>query len=186
MCRALHAHCWDYFTNTCTSLSVLTVPSPLEHAPARSHPCLNSSLGVGPGVSILRKSRSIRDLTISSSPKDLAHLVEPSYFSSLLTGLVTGNCNLKKLSFRGVSLEATVHLLERVSLKCRELEELEVCGVTGQVQAILPALVTHCSSDSGGSLHRLSITNLINQPLTHPPLPTWSLHKLKHFSVSRN
>ena len=177
VCKGLHILCWDYFIDVCTSLSVLTLPSPTDETHTGS-PLPPDCLGVGPGINILKKCTRLGSLRISSHPGTRTE-ESRRYFCALMAALaVNSACTLKRLCLRYVDIRETTPILLHLRQRCSELEELDLCGVSGPVISILPQLVT------GDSLQRLTLTDL-NQPLTHTPLPVMSLVNLKYISVSK-
>lgn len=178
MCRDLHSLCWDYFTNVCTSLSVDLHPVQL-HVESSKASSVTSELGLGAGIAILRRCRKVRRLKIASSEAELAG--KPNGFYGVLSALIVSDISLlRRLCFSCTDFSTVIPLLDDLSLKCCQLEELVLCDVTGvvPVQWVLSRLLQHSKS----SLQKLSI-----EELTIPPshqLPIRALSGLRHFSVS--
>lgn len=175
VCRDLHSLCWEYFTNVCTSLSVDLYP--VESS------IVTSDLGLGAGITILRKCKKVRSLEIASSEVELAgKSLGGNGFYEVLSALIDADIGLlRRLCFSCTDFSTVIPLIDNLSLKCCQLEELELCDVVTDVvsvQWILSQLLQY----SKYSLQKLSI-----EELTLPPshqLPIKSLSGLRYFSVS--
>ena len=172
VCRGLHNLCWDYFTNVCTSLSVNLYP--VESTVAS----VTSELRLGAGITILRKCKKVRSLSIEGK---LAG--KSNGFREVLSAVIDSDTSLlRRLCFSYTDFSTSVvPLMDKLSLKCCRLEELELCGVVADmvsVQWILSCLLQHSKS----SLQKLSIEEL-KIPPSHQ-LPITALSGLRHFSVS--
>lgn len=167
VCNEMHSLCWDYFSNVCVSLSVCLASDCGQ--------CLDSMVGLGAGIAIFRKSRRIQSLEISG----LDRTAKPAGLEELLHTLIMADGVLKRLRFSRVDLRSTAPLLERLSSKCQELKELELCCIgTLPVQWTLAKLLQH----SKQTLLKLSIKDVIFSP--SQPLPVEPLSSLRYLSVS--
>lgn len=168
VCHEMHSLCWDYFSNVCVSLSVCLASDCGQY--------LDSMVGLGAGIAIFRKSRRIQSLKISGLDRKVE---SAAGLQELLRTLIAADGVLKRLCFSRVDLSSTVPLLERLSLKCQELKELELCCIgTLSVQWTLAKLLQH----SKQTLLKLSIKDVIFSP--SQPLPVKLLYSLRYLSVS--
>lgn len=170
VCREMHTLCWDYFSNVCVHLSVYLT---IQHLP----PPPRSVLDVSAGISIFRKSKKIRSVSIlglGGRAKSVAGL------QKLLRALVGADGLLERLCLSRVDLSGvTLPLLEELALKCRVLKELELCYVGRMtIQWILAKLLQHSTQ----TLQKLHLKELIFTP--SQPLPVELLSNLQHISVS--
>lgn len=170
VCTEMHSLCWDYFCNVCVNLSVWVSSECSPHD--------DSMLGLGAGIMILKGCKKIQGVEIVSS-----RLGGGSHagVEKLLSTLIDAGGVLKRLRFSRVDLSSAIPLLERLSFKCRELKELELCGVaigTLPVQWVLALMLQH----SKQTLLKLSIKDLVFSP--SQPLPVEALSSLQHLSVS--
>lgn len=172
VCTEMYCLCWDYFSNVCVSLSVCL-------SSTGALPPASMVVGLGAGIAILKHSKKVRSVKIDSvGSGGRSH---PG-FQELLRALIEGVAVLKGLCFSGVDLSNAVPLLQRLSLKCEELAELELCGVelgTKSPQWILALLLKH----SKKTLLKLSIQDLSFSPFQ--PLPAELLSGLRCLSVSQ-
>ena len=171
-CRKLHELCWDYFCNACKSLKVNIS---IADGPGRSA-C--SSLDIGAGINIMCICKCLQTLEITGCP---AAEVHERGFVKLLSLLLDSEVELKQLKLKNLNLTIAVPLLDGISKKCCNLQELEFCHTVINVISAqhFVSEVLHCSRNS---LRMLTLKYISFSP--NLPLPTISMTSLHHFSVS--
>jgi hypothetical protein len=136
---------------------------------------LHSTVGVGVGIAILRKSKKIQSVEILGPSAKLDR--HSGGLQALIHAL---NTVLKRLSLSGIDLSGVMPLLDGLSLNCQQLEELKLCSIgraAQPIQWVLSKLLHH----SMRTLQRLSIKDVNFSP---SPLPTELFPNLQYLSVS--